>query len=153
MSSSLGLGAHPDALSATAMEGSSDGEKAILNAEAWLGFYVHDLPHIEAIPHPADYVVVFKPINKIAKGLFRDLRDLGEFCQDEIRAHGGDVRRMALASEEIADVTDKVIQECSAQSSKGAPRNDAVLHVIQKLRLVFRHYYRGQVELYSTRIR
>jgi hypothetical protein len=114
---------------------------AIENA---LGFFIGGQKHLDHIPRPAHYLREFQPIRRQAHSLYKMLDDMGDYFRSELTGTGADVSAIEAALHSLVHTSDAVLEKYKRVSSKGAPKNAALMETIKKLRHIFRSQYVGE---------
>ena len=125
--------------------------QAMAGVQCWLGFYEGGAEALDNAPRPSDYREIFKKIKKQTLNLFGELTELNSFYREQFSLEGKDLAGIEIALAEILDVSYAVEKKYKGQSSKGAPKNVALMKVILNLRGIFRKNYRGQKSGRKTR--
>jgi hypothetical protein len=83
--------------------------------------------------------------------LFKTLNNLSPYYRDQLDVHGANVHDIRDALGKLAGGAGDIVAAFQGVSSKGAPRNVAVMEVIRRLKRTFRDYYQGPRDLRKRR--
>lgn len=125
--------------------------KIILDVQQWLGAFPQLEKNVDRAPRAADYVTAFKPLRRDASALLKKLGALNGYLRDQLDVRSIGIEKIEEALRSLTSVSEDISTEFESHSSKGAKKNSALMEVIRRLRLLFRHNYCGPQERRPTR--
>lgn len=130
---------------------SNQDDKAIDKVESALAIGTVGAVHLDEIPRPADYVGIFRPIEKDAMDLFNRVCNLGDYYYGKFMEMGVDINAIKESLLKLITTANGVVEKYKGESSKGARKNNALCEVVRRLRLIFHDHYRGEVSRRTKR--
>jgi len=120
--------------------------QALAEVEKWLGSYSGAEIAIANAPKASDFVRSLSSIENDTIKLLRTLEGVHQWVRDEFARTDIDFRVLYEELETLRDTSLSIKGKYEDVESRGAPKKEALRHVILCLREIFTRYYRGPIQ-------
>ncbi len=116
---------------------------ALAEVEKWLGFYPGAENTLKGTPKASDFVRSLSSIEIDTLELLRNLKDSHQWIRDELIRTPIDLDKLYVELEKLLDASRSIKGKYEGIESRGAPKKEALRHVILNLREVFAEFNQG----------
>lgn len=116
---------------------------ALAEVEKWLGSYPGAESTLKGAPKASDFVRSLSSIEIDTLKLLRNLKDSHQWIRDELIRTPIDLDKLYVELEKLLDASRSIKGKYEGIEIRGAPKKEALRHVILELREVFGRFYQG----------
>ena len=122
-------------------DNSSRAKQAIEDVERGLAFHAGGVDALDKRPRAADYREALTPLIRKSSDLAQSLDELNFWIENELNSHETDISELKVSLRCLVDAITNTLKEKEACRSRGAPKKQALLVVVGKLRKIFHRYH------------